>query len=476
MPSSLHSPFRGLSRFERLTLAHVAILLVATTWGFGGNALWLRPTLAWWGSLSILITLSAILGRSESPLDLRPLRWLWPFVLFNGVVLVSLWTPGFREVRSGPDTMMLARSVPAWVPSAAVPAEARRALWLFDALYLSCFNVAFVLKRRRAVRGLVLIAMANALALAVFGTLQKLAGADGLYFGRVRMRQQYFFSTFIYHNHWAAFALLMAAAGLGLAWRYNQRAGERGFLYTPGFAALVTVFLLAVTEPLSASRSGVILMAALLLAAFLQLILRVSRRRRRDGASAAAPLAGAALVLVLALAGIWYVAGDTIERRAVLTGQQLAVMRAEGTIGARMALYRDTWRMGRDRPWFGWGMASFPYAFMLYNTQEPDRRDRLPIFYSAAHDDWLESFAEHGVIGSLLLAGCGLAPLFGLRRSQLANPLTRYLLAGCALVLAYAWVEFPFGNIAVVLSWWLCYFCAVRYAYLHAGAPPAPGQ
>jgi O-antigen ligase len=216
-------------------------------------------------------------------------------------------------------------------------------------------------------------------------------------------------------------------------------------------------------------------MAVLLLAAFLQLILRVVRRRQRDNVSAAAPLAGAALVLALALAGIWYVAGDTIERRAALTEEQLSVMRAEGSIGSRLALYRDTWRMGCDRPWFGWGMASFPYAFMLYNTQEPNPRDRLPIFYSAAHNDWLESFAEHGVIGTLLLAGCALAPLFGLRRSQLASPLIRYLLAGCGLILAYAWVEFPFGNIAVVLSWWLCYFCAVRYAYLHAGAVPAPG-
>ena len=49
-----------------------------------------------------------------------------------------------------------------------------------------------------------------------------------------------------------------------------------------------------------------------------------------------------------------------------------------------------------------------------------------------------------------------------------------YLLAGCALILLYAWVEFPFGNIAVVLVWWLSFFSAVHYARLYDREASAP--
>ncbi len=61
-------------------------------------------------------------------------------------------------------------------------------------------------------------------------------------------------------------------------------------------------------------------------------------------------------------------------------------------------------------------------------------------------------------------------PLAGLRRRHFSSPTAAYLLAGCALVLLYAWVEFPFGNAAVVLTWWLAYFCAVRYARLESSS------
>ena len=44
-----------------------------------------------------------------------------------------------------------------------------------------------------------------------------------MYFGHYPTRQVFFFSTFIYHNHWGAFAVLMTAVCLGLVWRYGLR-------------------------------------------------------------------------------------------------------------------------------------------------------------------------------------------------------------------------------------------------------------
>ena len=123
--------------------------------------------------------------------------------------------------------------------------------------------------------------------------------------------------------------------------------------------------------------------------------------------------------------------------------------------------------MAADRPWFGWGMGSFPHVFMIYNTQKVNRQDNLPKYYHDAHSDWIQSLAENGFVGSGLLGLGAIVPLLGLRRRQLlGSSIPLHLLWGCGLVLLYAWIEFPFGNVAVVLSWWLCFFCAARYAHL----------
>jgi O-antigen ligase len=387
-------------------------------------------------------------------------------------VLASLLTPGFREIKFGGDIMLAPREIPLGVPISAVPGDAIRALWMFDAIYLSCFNLALVVRRRRTLRGLLLFAVANAFALAVFGTLQKFANAAGPYFGLVKTRQPLFFSSFLYHNHWGAFIILMTTVCLALVWHYSRRWHGRGFYATPAFAALVAVFFLAATVPLSGSRSCTLLLAVILAGAFTHWLVRTVSRRQRRGAPIASLLAVAFTAIVLGCAAIGFIASRTISLRIALTEQQIADMRAQGGIGSRMALYRDTWNMAKARPWFGWGMASYPHVFMLFDTQEPDRRDRLPRFYSSAHNDWLQALSEYGFIGTALLGMCALAPLAGLRRAHIEHPIPIYLALGCAAILLYAWVEFPFGNVAVVLSWWLCFFSAAAYARLPRGGSP----
>jgi O-antigen ligase len=466
---------------ELVTAVHLAVFLAATTWALGGNGLWLRPALAAWGSLGAIITLAALFfGRPAGTAGNRAYLGLWPLLLFNLLVLVSLLTPGFREVRSGGETMLIPRELSAVVPAAAIPGEARQALWMFDAIYLSCFNLVLVARHRRTLRGLLLFAVANAFVLAVFGTLQKFSYAEGPFFGLVKTRQPLFFSSFLYHNHWGPFVILMTTVCVGLAWHFGRQGRGRNFFHTPAFAGLVAVFFLAATVPLSGSRSCTLLLALILMGFFVQWLFRAVAKRRRRGAPIAAPVAGALAAIAIACAAIGFLASETIALRIALTEQQLAAIRAQGGLGDRSTLYRDTWRMALDKPWFGWGMASYPHVFMLYNTQQPDSRDRLPRFYSSAHNDWLQALAEHGFVGAALLALCALVPLRGLRRADLAHTTPFCLMTGCAAVLLYALIEFPFGNVAVVLTWWLCFFCAAAYAFLlqsgcHGSADDAGG-
>lgn len=465
-------PLRPL---EWLTVIHVGVFLIAATWAFGGQADFVRRPLTAWGCLGGLITLAAALEYRGSEWRRATLWWLVPFACFNLLVIAATFNPSFREIRFEGETLLVLDGGHAGRPNSARPGLALAGLALFDAIWISCFNLALVIRQRGALRGLLAVVVGNALVLAVFGTAQKLIGAPGLFFGAVPSPQKYFFASFVYHNHWGAFALLMLAAGLALAWHHARHGGNRDHFHSPAFAGLIVVLLLAATIPLSGSRSATVLGITLLAGTFLHGTWRLIRRRRHFRESIAPPLFGAGAAVVLGLAGIWFVAHESISARFALTTQQWEKFRRTPLAGdARVLLYHDTWRMAMARPWFGWGMGSYPHVFTLYNRRESPA-DRLPVFYHDAHSDWLQSLAEHGVVGTSLLALCALAPLVGTRRSRHAAPLPAYLLAGCGLVVLYAALEFPFGNMAVVLAWWFCFFTAVQYARLSAlqDNPPA---
>ncbi len=465
---------RPLRALELAVLTHLAVFLIGTTWAFGGAAEWVRPILAWWGSLGLLLTLTAVQDR-DAWRDgwMKPLVWLGPLAAFNALVLLGCLNPSLRELKYDVDSILVRIDATTYLPSSARPSLALNALWLFDAIWISCFNLALVIRQRRALRGFLFLATLNALALAVFGTVQKMAHAKGLYFDAVPSPQVAFFSTFVYHNHWGPFIVLSLAACLGLVWHYARRADSRGFFHTPAFSGLIALFFIAATVPLSTSRSCTVLVGLLLGAALLHGLARLLQKRRRSREGLGLPLMGAAVALAVGAAGVWFIAQESITLRLTKTHEQITEIRARGDTGSRGELYRNTWQMAKDRPWFGWGMASYPHIFTLYNTRQPGP-DRLPVFYRDAHSDWLQSFAEHGFVGTGCLALCALVPLFKLRRRHLASPVPTYLLAGCALILLYAWVEFPFGNVAVVLTWWICFFCAIHYARLYDREAPAP--
>jgi hypothetical protein len=418
--------------------------------------------------VGILLTVWVIRRRPFTGRDqVRPLRWLWPLAALNGLVLASLANPSFREMHLGSEVMLVRLGGHPLLPGSAKPEDTADALWLFDAIFLSCFNLALAARHRKALRGFLLFLCANALVLAVFGSVQKFSAATGPYFGAVTTRQTHFFSSFIYHNHWGAFAVLMTAAGVGLTLRYLRRTDPISFWSSPGFMGLVAVFFIAVSIPLSLSRSGTLLVGLLLSVASLQFLLRLIRHRRRQELPLGGPLVAAIMLAALTLGGAYKIAEPSILIRLAKTEEQLATMREEGSIGSRLVLYADTWHMARDRPWFGWGMASYPTVFYSYNSQVPGV-DRLPKFYWDAHSDWLQSLAELGFIGTALIGLLGVIPLLSLRRRHPHGPIPTYLLGGCGLILLYAWVEFPFGNPAVVILWWICFFAAVRYGRMES--------
>jgi O-antigen ligase len=457
-----NSPRPGI---EAVVAAHVTVFMVSVSWAFGGNADWVRTPISLLGTLGMALTAGAVADPVVRGRVLAG-RFLWalPVAAMNVLVLVSCLMPGFRQVSFGSERMLMPVEMPWWRPSAARPELALRSLWLFDGIYFSCLNLALVVSRRRTLRIVLAFVVGNALVLAVFGTVQKLVGATGIYFGAVKSPQDYFFASFVYDNHWGAFMVLMIAACVGLTLRYAYGSKGGGFFRGPALVGIVAVFMLGLSIPLSGSRACTVLLGAVCCLALVKGWPMIYGALRQSGIRPGGVYAGAAMMAVLMAWGAWSVAGGVIGSRAEKARTQVAAILAQGGLGARAVLYRDTWRMARERPIFGWGMGSYPSVFALYSTQEP-RGDRIPVVYHDAHSDWLQSVAEIGFAGTALIGAAVLLPLGTLRWRKL-SPIPLFLLSGCLLVALYSWIEFPFGNVAVVLAWWLCFFGAVQYARL----------
>ena len=466
-PDSLRGRPR-VSLLGKLVLLHFGSLLIFTTWAFGGQAPWVRQGIAVWGAVGVLLFIAACRVRDKSSDDNTwpAWRYLWPLWLYDLLVVVSCFNPAFREiVVAGERSLVLGDPNP-WLPGAARPLLAAKELWQFNVIVLSCFNLFLVLPGRRLVRGVLFLLGANAVVLAVFGTFQKLAHSDGLWFGLVPSPNARFFSTFIYPNHWGAFTLLNTAVCLALLFHALRRGGTRDAWHSPVLLGAVVTLLLAASVPLSSSRSCTALLGLLLAGALTHFLGRLIRRRRERRESAMLPVAGIVLAVLIATAAVAYISRDVITQRARLTTEQFAKIAKEDTLNSRLTLYRDTWRMAAEKPWFGWGLESYAHVFRVFNTQRAAELWIWKPFYAEAHNDWLQSLAEVGFVGTSLLALLLLLPLGAIPWRRVDSVVPHYLLAGCSLVLLYAWVEFPFANPAVMLTFCATFSCALRYAQL----------
>jgi O-antigen ligase len=455
--------------FETLVLWHIGTLVVVVSWCFGGQVWWARDLLAVWGGAGMLLfAVAATKLRRWGP----ALRLLWPLLLYNALVIASCFNPGFEQRLVDGAPVYVVRDAIVWLPSSARPSLSARELWQLDGIVVSCASLMLFITRRRHLRGLLTLFVVNAVVLAVFGTLQKLSGAKALLFGLVPVKQTYFFATFVYHNHWGAFTLLNLAACLGLLFHHERRGGWRDAWHSPLFAGGLVALLLAATAPLSGSRSTTVLQGALLFAALLHFTARVIARRRELRESVALPVAGISVLAAAALGAVVWLAGDVIRQRADHTARQITQIQRAQTLNSRLTVYRDTWRMAMDKPWFGWGLESYADVFRIYNSQRSV--ERWTPFYAEAHNDWFQSLAESGFVGTGLLLLLGLLPVLAAPWARARAALPRYLAGAAALLLLYAIVEFPLANPSVLIGHCASVYLACRYTQLEAARHATP--
>lgn len=455
---------------ERLVFLHVAVLLLGSSWAFGGNIGWARLALSAWASLSVPLAI-ALLSRADQPgAEARAtLPWLIPPALYAALVVASVFNPSFRPVDIGSETLLVHRGEPrpGW-PGTVSPAASLKSLWFGAGLYLSAFNLVLAANRRSRLRWLLGLVVVNATMLAVYGTLQKLAGS-GFYFGAIESPNKRFFATFIYNNHWGAFMVLCLAASLALLFYMIRRhGGGRALWRSPFGVLLVATILIAATAPISASRAATLMAATLATAAMGHATLKIIRGRRRDSLPVWPPVVALFLALALVVSAAGWLASRSISERYADTRESL--QDNQGLWAGRIELYRDTWELAMRKPVFGWGLDSYETAFQLIHPRPLLAHRQYERSYATAHNDWLQSIAETGFIGTLLLALTIALPLASLRGASLRHPLVFYPLAGLGIVLLYAMVEFPFSSGAFLALFWASFFIVVFQARLQSAA------
>ena len=455
-----------LSWIEKAVLIHTSAMFLGASWIFGGNIEWMRPVLSIWGTLGAVLTLFAFTQpgfRGQSAR--RKAGWLLPLALFSLLVLSSLMNLSFRPIIAGGELSYIKTSVPhPYLPSTISAPLSLDSWWLGAGIYLSAFNLACALHSRAALRAVFILIAVNTLVLSLFGTIQALSSA-GFYFGASQSPNPRFFATFIYYNHWGAFMMLGLGTAVGLLFYLMRRYQGKSLAHSPFGVALLGVLLIATTAPVSASRANTLISAFILMIALVHSLVLIAKSRRRQGRSPWPALSAILLLAILSTSAAGWLSYQSLSERVAET--KSVIDHEQSVFGGRAELYRDTWLLAREKPVFGWGLNTYaigfqqirPYSYINYSNGNER-------YYATAHNDWLQSVAETGFVGTTLLVLMGLVPLLSLKKRQWTHPLTAYPLLGCLLVVLYAAFEFPFGNAAFLVTFWILLFATVRYAQL----------
>lgn len=218
--------------------------------------------------------------------------------------------------------------------------------------------------------------------LVVLGLLEALLGltqnfiSPGWIFGYVNDAYRVS-GTLINHNHYAGVLEMLIPVAFGLAFIAFRRFGDiaRPYMYllAAAFMGLALLF--------SVSRMGIL--SFLLTLLFLGIVLRLRKSQKRLALGFTVTVGG-----LVVLGALWVGIDGVIQRYSLLFGED-AILR-EG----RILVFRDAMKLIAAHP-TGIGFANFQDRFREYQTFRPD------LLFDHAHNDYLETTAEWGVLPSV---------------------------------------------------------------------------
>ena len=345
----LHRAPWGQSRAERIIFFGLVTLLLFGPLAFGAVESWaifLQQSVA---VGLVMLWIWAWIRNSRIQAQPNPLYFPWAALAVLVLLQILLRVPPYMHA-----TLLAAAS---------------------GITYLLIFFLANeTFKFQGNVRATARVLMIFGFVLALYSTLQAFVSPDKLLGLRVPRVASSPFGPYVNHAHYAGLMELLTPFPLLLAFRWNL-ARAQATLYA------LMALIMAASVFLCESRGGMIVVT-------LQIVIIVAvwlRSTRNDRTLSLIPAAA-----VFAIFVFWLGAGRL--------QQSISTFRHPGvSIATRLDIAKDTIRMARAKPWLGWGLGSFPVVYPEFRSFYTNQ------VVGAAHNDFLQAFAELGVVGSLAL-------------------------------------------------------------------------
>jgi O-antigen ligase len=266
--------------------------------------------------------------------------------------------------------------------------------------YLTAFYlVLLVCQNRNGKKRLVYSLVALGAFEAFYGLVQYLTGWQQIFAYVKKYYLEDATGTYINRNHFAGFLEMVlpftVALTLGLASKLRlaaqrSEAQARNVLSASELLPLILSLFLAVTIFIalifSRSRMGIISALASLLAILALAGSSLPSKRMR--------IAAAALFFLGVIGIVVWVGSDPIVARFEVLGQEYNQASEN-----RISIWRDTFKLIRQHPWFGTGLGTFSVAYTSVQTVF------LNQLVDHSHCDYLEVVSELGLPGGILLFG-----------------------------------------------------------------------
>jgi O-antigen ligase len=302
--------------------------------------------------------------------------------------------------------------------------ETYKHLLLYAAYGMLAFVVSQTLRRASQFELIAQLFTVYGGVLAFFSILQGLAPNGKLYWVFPLQNGGFIYGPYVNHNHYAGLMEMLTPFPLVLA-ATSMTSGNRKI------AIAAVAALMGASIFLSGSRGGMV-------AFFVQMLVlgALLLRKREVGWQQPLMLAGFVAVVIIFL--VW-MGGNELTRRLISIHSEA---REEITGGVRLTIDRDCLRMFLKRPFFGWGLGTFPTVYPQFRSFYTN------FFVNEAHNDYLQFLVETGLAG-FSIALWFLILVFRKAASRMKNwtesatgCLTVAALLGCIGILVHSLLDF----------------------------------
>ncbi len=460
----------NLHLLERSLLVIASVLLCFMPWALGTMHVWSQSITLGLSSLALGVALINRHYRGEfAPQgDFKLIMWpklvrfplFWLGLLLLGYILTQALNPAWSFMTDGEFWWLTPLDHISWLPAGMeTPYKDMnpwRILVIYGSVWLFVCALWVGITRRAAVQALFTVIAVNGALLAIVGILQRVTKAkEMLWFIKVKVPSDYFFSTIIYKNHAGAYLNLVLMLCTGLLYWHFARAERRMERTSPAPVFAFCAVLLGLSVLLSNSRAAIILLMVFTLVAFIGFVVRCTIYRSEGRSPWAITLLCAVFSLFIGLGSYFLNTSKAFDR----VGKLIENSETDSSVVTRVLARNATWDMAKDNLVTGWGAGSFRHYFPVYQRNypeiyKPSPKSKRTFRWEYAHNDYVQLLAELGLIGAgILLAMLSLGITHLMRQRVWLKPHLMFIVLGLVITATHAWVDFQFHNPAILFLW-----------------------